>query len=651
MASSFHEKEKMKKFLIFLFVLFELVLPNSASAQSSDAAFRAAYAGAEQGDPASLFTIGKIYIDGTSSAGKDPGKGLDYITRSANKGYTPALKFLGQMYESGALGGRNEAKALDVFLQIQKTGDSSYDSKIAELLKKIAPKPPTAAFCKKVDEAANNMRGSDSPKGALASCVLAGLSSVISPADAVRYLKDDVRGNRSSFLSLATILLDKNNPEWDPRFVEDSLSSSGVNPKDSDVLQVFKKYDVTFDGCRKLDPQKRENLKQRPSVCRLAALSGDAEAAVYVGDAYLNGKDYFDRNPRSAKDFLMIAYKSNNSQISTEALPILLDSLQAENNFREHFAIVKDEMKGRGARADIASQKFGYEIDYVIAPGNNLDIDEVSTIIDLAIKANVSTAQKQKLASQIPSIIEKKGRLLKPVERDYLLKGQQELMSANGSSINTASSKPSLNASYPEVKSSSNNVPQSSVSIPSSISNTSQQPLIAQSNDASSNDQSMDQLKALENSCKAKQANACVQAGLIITSERPPLEVFHLSESQRAKRALRNYEVAIDMGNLEAMELAYGLYYDPNLIVRELNSYTDKERANELLAMMVSKNYPGGLLLQAQEYITNPKYLDDIAKKKEACSTVKKYLSRTDISIASQATAKDLNSGIACKLF
>jgi hypothetical protein len=164
-------------------------------------------------------------------------------------------------------------------------------------------------------------------------------------------------------------------------------------------------------------------------------------------------------------------------------------------------------------------------------------------------------------------------------------------------------------------------------------------------------DQSMEQLKALESSCKSKQAIACVQSGLIITSERPPLEVFHLSESQRAKRALRNYEVAIDLGNLEAMELAYRIYYDSNLIVRELNSYTDEERANELLTMMVAKNYPGGLLLQAQEYITSPKYFDDIAKKKEACSTVRKYLSRTDISAASQATAKDLNSGIACTLF
>jgi hypothetical protein len=66
---------------------------------------------------------------------------------------------------------------------------------------------------------------------------------------------------------------------------------------------------------------------------------------------------------------------------------------------------------------------------------------------------------------------------------------------------------------------------------------------------------------------------------------------------------------------------------------------------------MVAQNYPGGLLLQAQDYITNPKYLDEIAKKKEACGIVRKYLLKTDISSNSQAIAKDLNSGITCTLF
>jgi len=472
------------------------------------------------------------------------------------------------------------------------------------------------------------------------------MSNLITQADAVRYLKDDIRTNRASFISLATILLDKNNPDWDPKFIEDNFSSVGMSSKDPDALQVFKKYAVTFDGCRKLDPEKRENLKQRPSVCRLAALSGDTEAAVYVGDAYLNGRDYFDKNSRLAKDYLFIAYKSNNSQISTEALPLLLDSLQAENNFREHFAIIKDEMKGRGARADIASQKFGYEIDFVISPANNLDIDEISTIIDLAIKANISPAQKQKLAAQIPSIIEKKGRLLKPVEKEYLLKGQQELMSANGSSVNTLTVKQVGGSSYSEAKTPPIATSPPAVSAPISTPYVMQQASVGQYSDAS-----MEQLKVLESSCKSKQANACVQAGLILTAEKLPQEIFLIRESQRIIRALRLYETAIELGNLEAMEIAYGFYHDPNFIAREFNSYTDKERASELLATMVSKNYPGGLLLQAQDYIVNPKYLDDVAKKKEACGLVRQYLLRTDISSTSQKIAKDLNSGLACTLF
>lgn len=149
--------------------------------------------------------------------------------------------------------------------------------------------------------------------------------------------------------------------------------------------------------------------------------------------------------------------------------------------------------------------------------------------------------------------------------------------------------------------------------------------------------------------CKAQIETACLRAAGIMLSQSPPQQIFDLSNSRRAERALRLYEIAINKGNLEAMEYAYDLYYDPYPIQRLINSYTDTARAKELLEMMLAKNYSGGLARQSKDYIENPEYALSIEKKTSACKTVRSLSTSRDLTTKTKEIVDNLNSSLVCK--
>ena len=96
-----------------LFVLFILcTFPNALLAKNAsefyenedyDAAYRAAYADALDGDPESSFIIGKILIDGKGSADENLNKGIQFITSAAESDYLKAVIFLAKDYEMGPI--------------------------------------------------------------------------------------------------------------------------------------------------------------------------------------------------------------------------------------------------------------------------------------------------------------------------------------------------------------------------------------------------------------------------------------------------------------------------------------------------------------------------------------------------------------------
>lgn len=162
----------------------------------------------------------------------------------------------------------------------------------------------------------------------------------------------------------------------------------------------------------------------------------------------------------------------------------------------------------------------------------------------------------------------------------------------------------------------------------------------------------MNDFLVYDNSCKTGNSEACLAAGKIMMAEKPPQEIFNLSSTTRVNRAIRLYEAAISTGNnLEAMELVYDLYYDKNIIDRNIHSYTDKDRARELMDIMLAKDYPGGQIRQARDYIEDPEYILSISKKKEACATARIISKRGDITASTKLIADDMLAGNVCMVY
>lgn len=161
--------------------------------------------------------------------------------------------------------------------------------------------------------------------------------------------------------------------------------------------------------------------------------------------------------------------------------------------------------------------------------------------------------------------------------------------------------------------------------------------------------------KVLENSyeaflfydrlCKKQNHKACLIAAKISRLDPPPKEIFDLSESRRIGLTLQLLERAIDGQELEAMELAYDIYYVINPIERALASHADDSRADELLKIMLSKNYPGGTVRQAYRYLVHPDFFLSFSKKKEGCQLIQPLLNQSGLTDATKKILDDLNSG------
>lgn len=645
----------MKKIIYIPIIFFTIFLSNFAYSQkAADEQFRREFPRAESGNPDAMFIIGKIYLEGQSSAGRDIPKGLDYMNRATSRGNVSAIKFMADKYENGNLVAKNETRALELYLQLQKGGDRSEDEKISRLLSKVAPRPLTANFCRMLEGVSKIPAAY--PKTELAMCALVNLSSAMTQSEAITTLKDDARSNKAAFITLLPYLLDKNSPDWDPNFIETNLTRAGLTYKDTEVQQAFKKNDVSFDGCRKLDPLKRANLTQRPAVCRLAARSGDPDAALYVGDAYLNGKDYFEKNPRLAKEFLQEAMKSSNQQIIMEVFPLLLDQMQSEGNLREHFSTIKNEIQRKTPRASIAAQKFDYEAEFLSKKFNDLNSNEILDIVDLASNPIISKQNKAKVAQSIGLIIQAKGRLLTIQERDSLNRYKDELIAESGGLVPSAPTPQLQTPTNQEqqkssaVKSRSTTQPPAQDTLQITRNQTSPISSTETAQTPAPVSVSIQEFSEIEKNCRSNQANSCLLAGKIMISDKPPQEIFDMSTSARMIRALRFFETAINLNSYEAMELASDLYADPNLISRALNSYTDTARANELINQMVSANYPGGFIRVARDDMFNPEKLFEITKKKQACTTSGNILSSTQITESTKKIATDIYDSQFCKL-
>lgn len=157
-----------------------------------------------------------------------------------------------------------------------------------------------------------------------------------------------------------------------------------------------------------------------------------------------------------------------------------------------------------------------------------------------------------------------------------------------------------------------------------------------------------------EKLCKKQIFDACLLAAKISRLDPPPKQIFDLPESRRVALSLQLLERAIDGNNLEAMELAFDLYYFINPLEKAFSANADDVRADALLKMMLDKNYPGGIVRQAMIYLVHPDYLLNFSKKKEACLSIRPLEKASNLTESTKKILNDLNSGntyLLCKAY
>ncbi len=419
----------MKKFLYAttLLVSMSLIFCANTFAQekpNADAQFRELYPKALSGEPGAMFALGKIYLDGTSSAGKDMGKGMDYIYRASNAGNTAATKYMIDLYERSG-----SDRALELCQKLQKAGDKYCDKKMEALVERSIPKNISPNNCKKLSDLYSSGNQGPVVKAEVTNCVLQGLSTVIPMDQAMSNLRGQATTDPKAFTKLMSYMLKAGTPDWDPLFVEENLSKAGLSFKDKEVREMFAKNDITFDGCRKMDRLKRENLRQRPSVCRMAARSGDEDAALYVGDAYLGGKDYFPEDAAEASVYVKEASQSKNPLVSTDAFGLLMDIYRKQGKFYEHFATIKQEIKSNSINKRAALASFNYEADYFAKNHNNMSLEDILDLIALSDSSEISQDAKSRIGKTIDEVIKDRARLIRPIEKDSMLMYKERLLS------------------------------------------------------------------------------------------------------------------------------------------------------------------------------------------------------------------------------
>jgi hypothetical protein len=297
------------------------------------------------------------------------------------------------------------------------------------LVEHSIPKTVSPSNCKKLNDL--YLSGNQGPvvRSEVTACVLQGLANTITKDQAISNLRVQAAEDPKAFARLMEFMLKAGTQEWDPLFVEENLSKAGLSFKDKQVLDMFKQNDITFDGCRKMDRLRRENLRQRPSVCRMAAKSGDEDAALYVGDAYLSGKDYFPEDPSEAAIYIREAAESKKPIVSSEAFVLLMDLYKKQGKFYEHFATIKHEIKVSSANKNAALASFGYEAEYLAKNHSSMGLEDVLDLIAMADNKEIDQASKSRIGKTIDDIIKDRGRLMRPIEKDSMLMYKERLLS------------------------------------------------------------------------------------------------------------------------------------------------------------------------------------------------------------------------------
>jgi len=529
-----------------------------------DAAFRALLPEAESGQAASMFFLGRIYFEGLGTAPRDTGKGISLISRSADKGYEPAIKFLANHYEKTG----NIQSALSQYEKLKEKGDLSAVESIARLSEQSFSKDKkiTPQYCSSLESL--KILGKNFNEINYIACIVDGKIQGKTLRDGVGLLKQlaDKPADPATIQLIPYLISKRNDPSWDPVLADVLIFK--LYSSNSRLIEQLKNSvansDINFELCR-FTPLSSNiaEIKSRVAICRISALKGDQNALSYVLDRQLSGGDGFQIELDKASILIGLM------QPSSQRNELSLKYYQLTNDVFSHLNLIKQE----ASKLDPVKLN-----DAMVFQFNNLIANSKRNIIrpsefDSIFKVYIDYAS-----------CDLKGNLVKFIDSSYINQNGLILLEDEKLKISAVKSLlacQSLQQATPAVVAPPNaqvflplNPPSSLQTAPINNSQVVSTPIIL--NQAVSGDFS----KLVEN-CDLKDSQSCVSAAKMIIDGAAMAQIKN--ESQRKNLAVGLLDKGSVLGNVDAKYALFDL-----LESFKLQTPAEMAKSAELLAYFES---------------------------------------------------------------
>jgi len=618
--------------LLFPFICYANPGIDDFNQKRYDSAFRRLLPDAESGQAAALFYLGRIYLDGLGSAPKDSSRGVSLITKSAEKNYEPAIKYLAQSAERSG----NLKQALIYLEKLKSNGDITIVEKIADINEQLYNKERelTVSYCNSLESAKiinktyNEIR--------YVNCILENKFKDKNIQEGVQLLRSLAdKGIDAAVLQLIPYLIsNKNDKSWDPVYADTFIFKNMGNPKVMEQLKpVIAKADLTFEICRFTPPGSSfQTQNYRASLCRLSALKGDQKAALFVAERHLSGFDSFLQDVKKAEFFIDLL---DAGVIKNE---LKLYSLQLANKSAEHF-------------------------DFLI---KNLEIDpgKLNEGFDFFIRIIFSDAKREQILA--PSLFIQRSALINKhadckvrtdlfkYYEDYYVKNLLKLSFESSELADLDASKPDTNCaglniarpkrvgiSPPQAASTLSNSPSST---PRTIGSQPQQ-----STSGSISEKTilpMQSFKSLSETCDIKDAKSCLAAADLLINKQALNEISDesvrrkiifefLNKSDPLEATIRKFDL---LSSFSFFQLAAEERILLSAATKDLEKYSSDSALIRLFHSSINTFNPVGSLFDGLT-----------GKVKQKCASLASFKNKKDITFIEKKYIDDSLNSIHCK--
>ena len=142
--------------------------------------------------------------------------------------------------------------------------------------------------------------------------------------------------------------------------------------------------------------------------------------------------------------------------------------------------------------------------------------------------------------------------------------------------------------------------------------------------------------------------DVCAEAAAVLLGNDPPDSLRELASVTRSKIALRLLERGVDTSNLAAAR-AFDLYNKTDLGGFLTGGVADAYRANELMALMVKRDYVGATLRKSRSAVSLFSFSTPETEKRQHCESAKQALAGGKLDADSKIVAADILDTTICK--